>query len=619
MALTILVMSPALGGEWLGDDPFLITETACNRGLEAIPSIVKQQAQRCNYRPLRHISYAIDYAVWGLRPFGYHLSNLLLHLGAVAATYLIYLRLGLVPLFAAIGAAVVAIHPVQVDAVGYISGRRDVLMGFCYLIAVIGTIEASRRRHDSGAQATPGGWAALAAVGAIGSVTSKEMGVTIVAIMALFLAFGGHAAFRRDAKLAEPIWQRIRQFRWLLALLAIPAGAMIVWRGLLRPVSTVADSWFGGSLVSHAATVLAVHARYLELVVFPWRLAGDYAPPVIEVAESLLDPAALMGALWISALITAMVFAYRKDWLKMSYGLAWYLVTMLPVSHIIPHHELAAEHYLYIPLVGLALSVAALGQRAWNARDVEHPRLLRRTVVLVVLVGLSLLGTRTFLRAFDYRSEIAHATQTVRHFPTSVRGRARLGIALLNDDQFDAARPHLEYVLGTSFQGSARLDVLRELGRAFVMRGEHAKAQRLLNEYLTVRPDDLEALANLSKVYFETGELAQAHRLNQRLVEVAPTSAEHRYKLALTSWMLGDKLTARAHASRALQVEPDHIDALLLAANLWVTEDPRKAGQLLRRAQDALRQSPEPNHVQRNQLLRKLRERLDYAQHERSD
>lgn len=623
LLVTSVVFMPSLSGGWLGDDNHLVVEADCNHGIEHIPDIVRQQSGRCDYRPLRHISYAVDYSLWGLNPFGYHLTNLILHLMAVFLAYLIFMRLGLSGLFAPVGAAIFALHPVQMDAVGYISGRRDVLMGLGYLIAFFGALRFSEFAATPETRKARLKWASVILLGSIISVTSKEMGATIIATVGLFFLFGGQAAFANASAPQKSLLSRVWERRWLLLALGIPSALILVWRGLLHPVSTVAHSLFGGTLARHIATILAVHGRYVELIFFPMRLSGDYAPPVIHVPDSLFALPALFGALWLTLLVGLALYFYRKHRRRASFGISWYLVTMLPVSHLIPHHELAAEHYLYIPLLGLALCTADLLQHLWekidpHATESNKAQMAARRRIMLFLISLVLilLAARSFNRAFDYQSEAAHAGATVKYFPTSVRGQARLGLALLADDNFEEARPHIEYVLGTSFQGSARQDVLRILGEYFVEHAQYKKSLKLLEEFLSLRPSNKSATVALSKAYFELGAMQKAYKLNQQLVAQTPNSAEFRYKLALTAFMLKHRDIAREQALNALKFEPDHLDSLLLAANLTMENDRSKALKLLDRAESALAQDSAEQRVPHEKLLRRLRDKIGYGHDE---
>jgi tetratricopeptide (TPR) repeat protein len=239
-----------------------------------------------------------------------------------------------------------------------------------------------------------------------------------------------------------------------------------------------------------------------------------------------------------------------------------------------------------------------------------------RFFALALTLVLVLMASRTFVRSFDYRSETAHAQATVHHYPASVRGRARLGLSLLQEQGLESARPHLEYVLGTSFQGSARADVLRALGEYFVATGEYQRGIKLLAEYTGLRPRERAPLEALSKAYFEVGRLDKAHEINVNLVNFAPKNVEYRYKVALTAWLSGERETAHRQVRRALELDPNHLDALLLGATVAAPNDPNGASRLLERANGLLQERGDEPLARQRRLLRKLREKLDYAQDE---
>lgn len=599
---------PSIGGGWLGDDYFLVVEATCNRQPADIIDILLQKVGRCNYRPLRHISYALDHMVWGLEPLGYRLTNLVLHVANTALCFALLRKLNLGTLFALFGAALFAAHPVQADSVALVSGRRDLLCALGYFLAFGAALGFESARRDSAPTTTQALWVIGTLIGCIISVTSKEMGVTLAATIPLYFLLGGHRGFH-DPEHAAPFSRDKLKAAAVLAIpITAPAAAIFVHRGLNRPISTMANELFGGSVTSHISTVAAVHAKYVELIFAPIRLAGDYAPPVIPVYNSPLEPAALAGLLWLVALAGALAWFVRRAWYREAFGIAWYVVALLPVSHIIPHHEILAEHYLYIPLLGVALTVAGLAERLW--RRVDGSSYAGKAVVVGLCVLVVAAAVRTGLRAADYTSEKAHARATLEHYPESVRGRARLGLALLREDDFEAAKPHLQYVLGTKFQGSARLDVLLELGRWDVQQENYRRAAKLLSEYVNARPKDVEALGALSKAYFELGSFKRAASVNARLVSLNPESGEYRYKLALALWSQGAPAQAAKHARRAAHLLPDDVDAQLLAAHLLADDDPDAARGWLQRAREII-DSDDDASPQQRMLLRKIEQKLD--------
>jgi protein O-mannosyl-transferase len=88
-----------------------------------------------SYRPLRDITYAIDFAVWGQNRYGFHLTNILIHAANVLVVFTLVRRLTKDLISATLASLIFAVHPIQTDAVTYISGRRDVLFTLFYLSA----------------------------------------------------------------------------------------------------------------------------------------------------------------------------------------------------------------------------------------------------------------------------------------------------------------------------------------------------------------------------------------------------------------------------------------------------------------------------------------------------
>ncbi|MFP4596621.1 MAG: hypothetical protein ACLFVJ_00125 [Persicimonas sp.] len=600
----LFIYFPTIGGDWLGDDLLLVVQKDCARDFGDLWAILTHDAGRCNYRPMRFVSYTLDHIVWGLEPLGYHLTSLWLHLLASGLVFGLLRKMGVGRTWSFFGCAVFAFHPVQVDSVGYISGRRDVLMGLLYFA---GVFFAGRGLRPSLSAIRRAVWL-VAALGAMAlAVLTKEMAVTMIATVGALVLIGGFSGLRGGRSPLAGLLERLRGYAWFIVPAMGICLAMIAYRGFLKPISTVADQLWGGSLSTHLATILAVHAKYVELIFVPIRLAGDYSPPAMMVPDSLLAVMPLAGLVWLAALLTGAAWSFRRGWYREAFGIGWYLVTMLPVSQIIAHHEMVAEHYLYVPLFGLVLAGASLLERVAERESGTPTR--RRPIVLGALAILVALGVRSHLRSYDYQSERDNAQATVRWYPESVRGQTRLGIELLNTEGLAAARPHLEFVLGTEFQGSARLDVLRVLGRYYARNGKPRLARKLLEEYTQYHPDDRNGLEPLASVYLELNQAQGALSVAQRLLAGQPKVARFHYLAAVALHRLQKADAAKRHIQQALAIREDRLDSLLFAANLYGADSRSTARGYLERAKEIAGQSEEfDDHKKR--LIEELDRRL---------
>src|SRR6185312_11750986 len=159
-ALSAAVFAPALKGGFLqwDDAPTLVDNTLWRGFSPAHLRWMLTTFHMGPWQPLSWLSYALDLAVWGMNPFGFHLTNLLLHAAAAGLCVLLFdelIRAGAPRASesargwaAAFGALVFAIHPLRVESVAWITERRDVLSGLFYILALF--LYARRARGKGG-------------------------------------------------------------------------------------------------------------------------------------------------------------------------------------------------------------------------------------------------------------------------------------------------------------------------------------------------------------------------------------------------------------------------------------------------------------------------------------
>jgi len=128
VAVVFLCFANALGNEFVFDDIYLVSVNKQIQSLD-LPLLLR------SYRPIRDISYAIDFAFWGQNPLGFHLTSILIHAANVLLVFALARRLTKDLVSATLTALIFAVHPIQTDAVTYISGRRDVLFALFYILA----------------------------------------------------------------------------------------------------------------------------------------------------------------------------------------------------------------------------------------------------------------------------------------------------------------------------------------------------------------------------------------------------------------------------------------------------------------------------------------------------
>jgi tetratricopeptide (TPR) repeat protein len=388
VGLAFAVYANSLGGEFLFDDL-----STFRRAGFADDSLL-DAAQR--YRPVRYVSLHIDRVLYGNRAWGYHVTNTLLH-GITSFVVFVLLRRLAGPVAALAGALLFVTHPVHTESVAYISGRRDILTTLFFLLGFLCWVEfhrSARRR-----------WIAAAAGLYALALGAKEMAVTLPLICVLHDLLLDPARARRQIPLH--------------AVAGLAAAAVAVYVAFFSD-ATHQFEWHGGSMAANFATSVRIAAHYALLVVFPLRLLGDYSFDAFPLSRSFLEARVLLALFGIAAALAVAVRLRRRAPL-VSFGLAWFLVTLLPVLHIKPFHELAAEHYLYLPSVGACL-LLGLGFERLRATAGVRPAWIALGLVLAAF------SVRTVARNRDWRDGETFWNSVVATAPRSARGLFNVGM-----------------------------------------------------------------------------------------------------------------------------------------------------------------------------------------------
>lgn len=290
------------------------------------------------WRPLRLMSWLLDYQVAGLAAWWYHLVNVVLHGAVVGLLFAVMRRLGIGAPAAAIGALVFAVHPVQTETVLWIKERDGLL---CHALLLLGIWWALGRHL----------WQVPAALLAFtAALLSKESAVAAGPVLVLLAGCEWMRGERDPAR-----WRR-----WVLLL----GGAFAVTVAYLAVRSTIMgsvgqmDRHLGGTWAATQWTMAGMFARYLGLLAWPHPLPLAFSHlPVSGVG----DPAAWAGVVLLGGLVALALATARRQPL-LAVGIGWMLVSFLPVSNIVPMVQWMAVRFWYFPLAGAAVAVAVAAE-----------------------------------------------------------------------------------------------------------------------------------------------------------------------------------------------------------------------------------------------------------------
>ncbi len=527
--LTITVFAPTVhhGFFSFDDDLYVAGNRQVARGLTwpgawwAFTSV----GYASNWHPLAWLSHMADVQFLGMEPGRHHLVNVLLH--AAAALLLFLLLRGLTgacwaPLLAA---ALFAVHPLRVESVAWIAERKDVLLGLCFMMTLLGYLRYLRK---------PGAGRFMAVVGLYAlALLAKPMGVTLPLILLLLDAWplgrlvAGDPALRRRV-----VWEKVP-----LLLLAAGSAVMTVLAQRRGGMVTSLERFTPGQRASNA---LVAAASYLGKTLWPSRLAVFYPHP-----EGSLPAGRVLGALALLVLLSgAALAARRRPYLRT--GWLWFLVALLPVIGIVQVGVQAmADRYTYLPGIGLALAIAwGLGDLARLGPGRRLPVAAAAAVLVLALAVAARLQTDLwrddallFRRALQVtrgnwvaeynlgavlaargatEEAVAHYLNALTMRPASAAAHNNLANLLLQRGEAAGALTHYLEAMRLN-----RIDPLPRYNAALALERleRYGEAEALYREALRLRPDYAEARENLALLLRQAGRKAEALTILQ---EAAP-------------------------------------------------------------------------------------------------
>jgi tetratricopeptide (TPR) repeat protein len=596
---TFVVYLPAAGGGFIWDDDGHVTKPEL-RSLHGLWRIWFELGATQQYYPLVHSVFWIEHRLWGDRPLGYHVVNILLHALCACLVFGLLRRLKIPGAYLA--AAIFALHPIEVETVAWVTELKNTLSGLFYLSSAWAYLEFDEKRERK--------WYAAALVLFVLGLLGKTVIATLpAALLVLFWWKKGTLSWKRDA------------------------APLVPWLGL-GAASGLFTAWVEHTLIGAQGEAFALGAIergllagrvvwfYLGKLFWPSPLIFIY--PRWDVSRGVwwqyLPPLGAAG-------LAAMLWLLRGRWRGPLAAMLFFVGTLFPVLgffNVYPFlFSYVADHFQYLPGLG-AITLASAGIALGIAR-LPMPVRPAGWGAAVALVGL--LAVLTWRQSAIYSDVETLYRTTVKRNPTcwmaynnlgnllTGSGRAQEAVGLLREavrikpdyagsrnnlgvaldrtgdeagalEQFEATlkfRPDFASAhvnLGTLLSKSGRIDeaighfqqALKinamnvearcNLGNALSIAGRFDESIAQYRQALTLKPDDSEAHASLGNVLAKAGRAPEAIEPYNEALRLNPSNAE--LQNALASILLGlDRLPeAIEHCNAALRLKPDDADAL---------------------------------------------------------
>jgi len=395
LAVTMATYANSLSGGFVWDDNlFAKNQVYWDFDLR---TIFFSLANSLEYQPVRDISFLFDIAVWGDRPFGFHLTNLLIFSAFVLLIYRTAFRLhsycrGAVDRNAAgifvplVTALLFALHPLRSEVVAWVTQRNTLLATFFFTLSLLLFLRYLDEQRGKTLLA--------GSIGAFILAIFSKATVVILPLLLLFLLL-----FRRDAQQRRLWWLLIPYF-------AVSAAAATLHIAIAKTTSVIGAAK-SASIGERLIVALQIPFFYLKKTLFPTDISAFY---VDHFARSPAAPVVIAAAVGL-LLAAALAWQFRHRCPEFAIGGGWFIITLIPVSNLFATNPIVADRYTFLPAIGLCFMAASLLGRLVRGR---LSRFFAMSVAALLLISMAVM---TVGRNRVWRNDIALWTDTATRSP----------------------------------------------------------------------------------------------------------------------------------------------------------------------------------------------------------
>ena len=470
IATGFVIYGNTLANQMFWDDFDFILNNLYLRDWQYLPNffsenVIAGAGLMSNYwRPVLQIVFSFEWHTWGDFAPGYHFVNIIFHITDAVLLFFVLNLIFKKKWLSVVTALVFLVHPLQTEAVSYVNSLGDSLSVFWMLGGTwfyLKYLENANRQYYY-----------VSAFFYILALMSKETAIIMPALLALahFFVFAKEIAVgERAKKIAKEVWPFL-----------LMAGIYILLRATsLNFINSFnlynEQNVFTSSIFTRIFTFFHILTIYLGLLFWP---VGLHMERMVSVSTSLFSGPVILGALIFLGLLTLAIWNVRK-YPILSFGILWFFIGLAPTSNIaVPINGMLYEHWLYFPMIGIALIIIWLGTRIFE--KFHQTKILFITLLIISISALSVL---TIKRNRQWHDPIVFYNQTLAYTPGSYR-------------------------------------VLNNLGMAYADAKDSAKAKETYEKAIATDPKNPIAYHNLANIYRDAGEKSQAIEIYEQAISL---------------------------------------------------------------------------------------------------
>ena len=449
------------------------------------------------YRPLATLSFAIEYHLFKLNPKIYHLTNIILHI--INSLILFFLsqelfRLKKISFFISL---LYLIHPQATEVVNYASHRPELLMCLFLLLSFYTYIKFTKTNKKF--------FLFNSLFFYILSILSKEMGITLVLFLFFYNIFKLKKAFNKYLLFFIGI---AFLYTGLRATCLNFLGVSLLKGPQFEPYSE--------NLVERLLIFSKIFFIYIKIFFWP---VGLHMERDIPYLKSPWEIKAILASSSIIIMVGLLVIKRRK-YPEEFLGGSWFLLSLLPVSGVIPINTAIAEHYLYLPSIGLFMFIVNLIFKGYKKIRKNWFKYIFRSLILIIFIGISCL---TIKRNKEWNDPLTLYQSTAKYAKYSFRAHNNLGVEYFRRKNFRKAEYYFKKALNINPNYAPALN---NIGVIALRKGKVKEAISYYKKSKEKDPNYLLAYKNLAHLYIKLGLKKEAKKELEDILQRFPYDQE---------------------------------------------------------------------------------------------
>lgn len=552
--VSMIIYANTLKNGFVYDDRYSIVNNDLIKDFGNWPKLLTKDyfnlSGEMSYRPIVTLTYFFDYALFGMNPWGYHLINTLLHTINGALVYMfialimppttISYKLLPVNCLQLLISLLFVTHPILTEAVNAVSFRED-LLAFLFYVATLSLYLVLRKPAADYRPLSAFLLYLFSGILYFLALLSKEMAATFPLIVYCYEWFYSN----RKRSAGSILFNRCN-----MGYIAVTVLYLYVrFYCFHNPRESEFVTW---SIMERFLTMPYILVSYLKLTLFPLSLSVDY---YLMPVKSLFSASFLLPFAAILLLVATAVIIERRE-KGIAFGLIFFIVSLLPVYNLIPIANPLAERYLYLPALGICLSIGFM-----------MIKLKPQTLFMSFLAIVCIFSISVVKRNEAWRDDYSLWSDAARKVPNSSRPYNDMGNVLYEKGRLDDAVKQYKTAIRLK---PDFLEPHNNLGLIYSEQGRLDDAIAEFKAALILNPKQADVRFNLGNLYNKQGRHSEAVKEFKALLKINPNESQYHHALGYAYDKIGKSDEALDEFKAAVRLNYGFVDAHYYLGSIYL-------------------------------------------------